>query len=75
VYPGVRTGILRAESGVKSWRQPGIECRNALQRFAVGEPKRPKIWRSEMAEVIPYVVLVLTGIVPFALILVGISGE
>jgi hypothetical protein len=31
--------------------------------------------RSEMAEVIPYLVLVLTAIVPFALILLGISGE
>lgn len=31
--------------------------------------------RSEMAEVIPYIVLVLTALVPFALIIIGISGD
>jgi hypothetical protein len=32
-------------------------------------------WRFGMAEVIPYLVLILTAIVPFALIIIGISGE
>lgn len=31
--------------------------------------------RLGMAEVIPYLVLILTALVPFALIIIGISGE
>lgn len=38
-------------------------------------PEYERRRRREMAEVIPYIVLILTAIVPFALILVGISGE
>lgn len=69
--PGVAERLGVAQNHAEPYRgAPGIVAGTEVRL-----PEYERRRRREMAEVIPYIVLILTAIVPFALILVGISGE